>query len=560
MGARSPSPATQARAQRALQAGQRDRIVRHARLAPASHDDTHTLCFSVQDALNTMDFAECGRLVLVRRLRLHGLPPRPTPAQVSRVLEQAWRALAPQAVPAAHPQVDRADAVFFVSRAAARRSWLRRVAGGEAVTAWFWPQAMPELQGLLASPSSALPEVVETLLQEAPRDTLDDLRTWPDALLVRMAAMLPAALFDRLVALCVGDAPQFAFSAEPSGAPHAADIGDAAATVRSGDSISAAAVALVVHRLAAHNASPAARRWLAALWLQPVLGALPTHAQVDSVLRQASSPAGAVAALVRRQAEVERQAFAAAAIGPTTPERAAGRAPAQSPNDEASAAPAETVSPDRLASASAAPPRRMESGLRPAAAPPRAQVPRINAHSLPWLADAQATHHGGLLFLANALQGLRFEGWLAQQPRNAQAGFVDAWFAHALRQAGAPADDPQHAWFALQEADDARLSAAAFTDGPRTLTPTQALRLWLARVRRALRHRGRIGLRDVVQRRAWVSGSATHLDLVLPLEDVDLRVRRLGLDSDPGWCPWLGRIVAFHFVSRSLLPEWPDRG
>jgi len=57
-----------------------------------------------------------------------------------------------------------------------------------------------------------------------------------------------------------------------------------------------------------------------------------------------------------------------------------------------------------------------------------------------------------------------------------------------------------------------------------------------------------------------VSGSATHLDLVLPLEDVDLRVRRLGLDSDPGWCPWLGRIVAFHFVSRSLLPEWPDRG
>jgi hypothetical protein len=28
-------------------------------------------------------------------------------------------------------------------------------------------------------------------------------------------------------------------------------------------------------------------------------------------------------------------------------------------------------------------------------------------------------------------------------------------------------------------------------------------------------------------------------------------VRRLGLDLDPGWVPWLGLVVAIHFVSEA---------
>jgi hypothetical protein len=37
----------------------------------------------------------------------------------------------------------------------------------------------------------------------------------------------------------------------------------------------------------------------------------------------------------------------------------------------------------------------------------------------------------------------------------------------------------------------------------------------------------------------------------MPLEAADLRLRRAGLDSDPGWVPWFGRIVSFHFVARA---------
>ena len=40
----------------------------------------------------------------------------------------------------------------------------------------------------------------------------------------------------------------------------------------------------------------------------------------------------------------------------------------------------------------------------------------------------------------------------------------------------------------------------------------------------------------------------THVDVVLPLAEADIAVRRVGLDRDPGWVPWLGWIVAFHYV------------
>jgi hypothetical protein len=32
------------------------------------------------------------------------------------------------------------------------------------------------------------------------------------------------------------------------------------------------------------------------------------------------------------------------------------------------------------------------------------------------------------------------------------------------------------------------------------------------------------------------------------LAAADVRVRRSGLDIDPGWVPWLGRVVRFHYL------------
>ena len=58
---------------------------------------------------------------------------------------------------------------------------------------------------------------------------------------------------------------------------------------------------------------------------------------------------------------------------------------------------------------------------------------------------------------------------------------------------------------------------------------------------------------SALDRRNFLKGAAAglvllpHVDLVLPLDEVSLLVRRAGLDLDPGWCPSFGRIVQFHY-------------
>ena len=78
-------------------------------------------------------------------------------------------------------------------------------------------------------------------------------------------------------------------------------------------------------------------------------------------------------------------------------------------------------------------------------------------------------------------------------------------------------------------------------------TADEATTLWLALARRWLRRRAGIGLASLVRRPGWRCLSATHADVVLDLNAIDLRVRRAGLDIDPGWVPWLGRVAGFHY-------------
>jgi hypothetical protein len=37
------------------------------------------------------------------------------------------------------------------------------------------------------------------------------------------------------------------------------------------------------------------------------------------------------------------------------------------------------------------------------------------------------------------------------------------------------------------------------------------------------------------------------VEVYLPLDGVDVAVRRAGLDVDPGWVPWLGTVVMFRY-------------
>lgn len=52
----------------------------------------------------------------------------------------------------------------------------------------------------------------------------------------------------------------------------------------------------------------------------------------------------------------------------------------------------------------------------------------------------------------------------------------------------------------------------------------------------------------LARRRGWIIADPGWLEVQLRLDDIDLRVRRAGLDVDPGWLDWLGTVVVFRYV------------
>lgn len=70
-----------------------------------------------------------------------------------------------------------------------------------------------------------------------------------------------------------------------------------------------------------------------------------------------------------------------------------------------------------------------------------------------------------------------------------------------------------------------------------------------ARLFRALNCRTREEINALLlERKATVSVTATHLEVAFNLADIAFEVRLSGLDSDPGWIPAAGKFVYFHFV------------
>jgi hypothetical protein len=146
---------------------------------------------------------------------------------------------------------------------------------------------------------------------------------------------------------------------------------------------------------------------------------------------------------------------------------------------------------------------------------------------------ALPTSGAGLYFLLNALRHLGIA------KKNPSARFLAELFRHIAKRAGIPKDDPILLWTAatLEETD------------PEPIDMHQLL-YWHRKLRRWCRRYGQIGLRAVIRRKGLVTLTRTDLDISLPLDAADIRIRRIGLDLNPGWVPWFGRVVRFHYLHR----------
>lgn len=131
------------------------------------------------------------------------------------------------------------------------------------------------------------------------------------------------------------------------------------------------------------------------------------------------------------------------------------------------------------------------------------------------------------------LERLGLPEWLDAHPQHAATLPVHL-LGHLLHRLQLAEDDP--AW---------RLGTP-----PPPGEPAVAAAAWLAACRRRLRLQAGIGPASLCLRPARLDLTSTHADVWLGMDQTDLRVRRAGLDLDPGWVPWFGRVVRFHYGPR----------
>ncbi|WP_137918690.1 hypothetical protein [Hydrogenophaga sp. 2FB] len=485
-----------------------DRTVHHLRLrAPNAHAARQAV-HRLEDALRCASLPDAGeRVLLVRRLHLGPLPQGLSSQSLSLLIEQRVAAVGGAWV---HGDDDaraaRSDAVFFPNRLHAATSALRRRALGERLDAWHWPLALPDVD-VHAEPTEFLSQLLHSVQQwpEAPvaMAALADhgqpeVRDW-------WAAHAPAEWRDH-----PGARVPRARARQPT--PHdavaQAPAGPRAAITHRGADTPAAVDASAGPRPDAHEAP---LPWASTVQTPPHADPLSAGLAGDRD-GPLNSPARGV----------ERQGVAHAGERDTVHTR---QTPAPPPPPEPAFA---------MAAA-----RAQAAGAAIAAAHAPVPMDAFARHAVPDTSEDGVlleTRAGGLLFLWPLLQRVGFAEWDAAHP--------DAWMAPqvlrvALQRLRVPPDDP--AW-ALLDSLPAAPEPGAEPDGA----------AWLRRCRRCARRMWQIGLASLVVRPAWLHWSDTHIDVHFRPPDADLRVRRAGLDTDPGWVDALQRVVGFHFDREDL--------
>lgn len=465
-----------------------ERRIRSLQLRTASASQARQAATLVEDALRTatLPFADRGQLIVIRRLCLGRLPPSASSATWALHLERATRDLAASAVRFDTPSAATAPAVCFPDRAAALVALARRFARHEPVTEWFWGSAFPEWTTRLPAARLWL-RLLECSQME------------PGATLVAASIVDQAAQADRLeeILAAVPDtaaARWLRVAGWDSAIPQSSAVPPG--TIRFAPELAAC---LRRHGAADNPPRPAAL-WVASLLAVAHRPALLHHPDLPAAIRTALLP------------------------GTTAPTRAAARrqtTPTTTAQTEPADRPASPESPAGSIDAKYALDTPGSEGMRA------------------WPA-AGVTDFAGLLFLVPLLERLGFARWLGRLAPEARADFPFQLLLRIGQRFNWPHTDPLRVWLTDH------LASAARSD--RHPTDPHGL-AWLSALRRQCRRRTGLHLRPLICRPGSLSVTRAHCDLSLPADQVDLRIRRAGLDLDPGWVPWLSAVVQFHYTT-----------
>ena len=527
---------------------QSGRRVGRLRVRVAAEEDARRAAILLSDALHTasVPFLGSGKMLVVRRLALGRIAVRGSSAGLALQVERVLREVAATAVPFDSPAAQHANAVIFPGCTGAIVALAQRHARGAGTLEWFWRSAVARWRAGLSRGESWLA-------------------------LIEAAHGLPEAVFVAAsvveVAVQAGVENEL-FAAVPPG--HGAawlQLEGWSATLQKD-------TGLVVPPLAAQH-EEIVRRWQRRwgstddrlIWLATMLAVIEQPARTGDPRLLARVAAWLEAASERfgsAPRTIDAQAVNAAGEPfPPHPPPAGKTAAWLAAGCEASA----PASCEQAASAAGQQP--VQETLLPAEnhEERRATPHASHATDHPPPPPAVNTLAGdftpcaGLLFLVPVLERLGFADFLAAHPVLLESGFPAALLRFVGDRVGLRPGDP----LALAIGDgDPSAPAPLGWELPKParemlVRPAPRARMdsplaaWMTVLRRWCRRRARIGLASLARRPGYVAVSRTHLDVSFDLASVDLRVRRCALDADPGWVPWFGRVVRFHYLESHEL-------
>lgn len=163
--------------------------------------------------------------------------------------------------------------------------------------------------------------------------------------------------------------------------------------------------------------------------------------------------------------------------------------------------------------------------------------------------DAQFSEFAGLFFLAAVFERRQLRTFLEQHPELAELDFGRRLLVHLADVLEIGEDDPVR--WAL-EGRAHRVRRASLPDPP---VLEAALREWQHAIETWLRDTLQISLLELVRRPGFVLATRTHLHVLFDLEQADVQLRRAAIDVNPGYVPYWGRVVTFHYVRGGDLTQ-----
>jgi hypothetical protein len=149
-----------------------------------------------------------------------------------------------------------------------------------------------------------------------------------------------------------------------------------------------------------------------------------------------------------------------------------------------------------------------------------------------WIDAPQFTPYAGLIFLIPLLDRLKIATFLENHPESIDFDLPKQIVKTMSDRLKIPSIDPTQSLFST----------------PHTLHPTTSTHSWITNLRRWSRRNAQMGLYNLICRPGQLLMSKTHIDVFFHHKQADIRIRRVGLDIDPGWVPWWGQVISFHYI------------